>query len=275
MGSEPIPTSCDRPTTDLFGPVVDRGTVLAVWAHPDDESFCGAGLMLAAAAAGHRVVNVTATLGELGTDDPGRWPPERLGRHRRAELERALGHLGGADLELLGLRDGTCAAVDGRLGARRVAMAIERHRPGLILTFGPDGVTGHPDHRAVCRWTGMAAATIDLAIPVFGAVTAQAWPADLIDPLHDVGAFFPGHPDGRLEPDDLALRLDGEVLDRKLLALGAHASQIGPLRDRLGPDDHRRLFAHEAYRPLNQAARRLLRPLHREVTVAGRPVRAA
>lgn len=248
----------ETPAIDALAELADRGTVMAVWAHPDDESFCGAGLMMAAAAAGRRVVNVTATLGELGTDDPTRWTPERLGRRRRGELAQALDHLGGADIELLGIRDGACEELDERIGARRVATAMERYRPELVLTFGPDGVTGHPDHQAISRWTELAAAAYDPGLPVVEAVTAGAWPAVLIDPMNDVGAFFPGYPTRGGRAEDVAVVLDDEMLDRKLAALAAHESQIGPLRDRLGPTDFRRLFANEAYRPANEAARAAL-----------------
>ena len=51
------------------------GTLLGVWAHPDDEAYLSSALMAAARDAGHRVVVVTATRGEQGTDDPGTWPP--------------------------------------------------------------------------------------------------------------------------------------------------------------------------------------------------------
>ena len=62
--------------------VTQLGTVLGIWAHPDDEAFLSAGLMAAARDAGQRVVCVTATLGEHGTDDPGSWPPNRMARVR-------------------------------------------------------------------------------------------------------------------------------------------------------------------------------------------------
>ena len=52
----------------------DLGSILAIWAHPDDESYCCAGLMAAAVRAGERVVCVTATRGELGSTDLERWP---------------------------------------------------------------------------------------------------------------------------------------------------------------------------------------------------------
>src|SRR6476660_1626515 len=86
------------------------GTVLGIWAHPDDEAMLTAGLMAAAREAGNRVVCVTATLGEHGTDDPGCWPPGRLARIRECELRALLAALGVTEHHLLGLTDGTCAA---------------------------------------------------------------------------------------------------------------------------------------------------------------------
>jgi hypothetical protein len=73
--------------------ISDLGTVLGVWAHPDDETFLTAGLMALARAGGYRVVCATATRGEHGTDDPDRWPPARLGRLREYELAAALAAL--------------------------------------------------------------------------------------------------------------------------------------------------------------------------------------
>lgn len=229
--------------------------LMTVWAHPDDESFLGGGAMYTVAANGGHVVNVSATLGELGTADPDAWPPERLAVRRKAELARALEHLGGAEMALLGLTDGSCEHVDDRVGARRVATAIEAYQPDLIITFGPDGVTGHPDHQAMHRWTHLAVEMVDPRIPVLSAVTAAAWPIDLVFPLHEVGAFFPGYPEQGTSINDLHVTLDDETLDAKVAALLSHESQIGPIRDQLGPDDFRRLFGTEAYRPTNFASR--------------------
>src|SRR3954464_8854156 len=85
------------------------GTVLGIWAHPDDEAFLSAGLMAAARDAGNRVVCVTATMGERGTDDPVRWPPDRLPRDGAGELSASLDVLGVREHHYLGLVDGTCA----------------------------------------------------------------------------------------------------------------------------------------------------------------------
>src|ERR1700745_4014987 len=78
------------------------GTVLGIWAHPDDEAFLSAGLMAAARDAGNRVVCVTATLGEHGTDDPIGWPPSRLRKVRERELTASLAALGVTEHFLLG-----------------------------------------------------------------------------------------------------------------------------------------------------------------------------
>ncbi len=235
--------------------LADVRTLLAVWAHPDDESFLGAGAMHTVAAAGGRVVNLTLTMGEHGTSDPAAWPPERLARRRRVELDRALAHLGGAEAAFGGLTDGTCADLDDAAGAALVAAAIEAHRPDLIVTFGPDGVTGHPDHQAVHRWTHRAVDLTDPRTPVLSVVTAAAWPVDLLVPLQELGAFFPGYPSRTACPNDLHIALDDVTLDAKVAALLSHESQIGPIHAELGDDDFRRLFAAEAYRPTNFAAR--------------------
>ena len=70
----------ESPSTDVRG----LGTVVGVWAHPDDEAYLSAGLMGAAVDAGNRVVCITATHGELGTPDPALWPPARLAHARNA-----------------------------------------------------------------------------------------------------------------------------------------------------------------------------------------------
>src|SRR5205823_11206740 len=129
---------------------------LGVWAHPDDESYLSAGLMQRVAARGGRVVCVTATNGERGTDDPQQWPAARLARLRATELAAALGALGAEPPRLLGLPDGGCQRIDGSLPTAAIAAAISEVRPDAIVTFGPDGMTGHPDHIAVSAWTTAA-----------------------------------------------------------------------------------------------------------------------
>ena len=128
------------------------GTILSVWAHPDDETYLAAGVMAEAADLGQRVVCVSATAGEHGTSDPQTWPPARLGqraplgggrsdgraRRQRPPLPRA------PRRRPRRARGGRAALAIGRL--------LDEVEPDTILTFGPDGITFHPDHIAVSRW---------------------------------------------------------------------------------------------------------------------------
>jgi LmbE family N-acetylglucosaminyl deacetylase len=235
-------------------------TLLAVWAHPDDEAYLGAGLMSSVASAGGRVVSATATLGERGTDDLSAYPPRRLGPIRRAELERSLAIIGAEEPVVFGYPDGGCAQIPDRMGASRVASLIEEFRPEVVLSFGPDGVTGHPDHQAVARWTARAVAAQVRPPALFTTSAASAWPGDIIERMHAVGAFYPGFPDDDARAEDTSVTLTGRALRTKLTALSSHRSQIGPLVSLLGEHDYARLAAAEAYRPANAAARGWLNP---------------
>lgn len=240
--------------------VPSLGTILGVWAHPDDETYLAAGLVAAAAAAGQKVVCVTATRGEHGTDDPISLPPWRLARIREAELAAALNVLGGRHGVIAHryLGDGPTARagyVDGALdtvplprAVADVADVITDVRPDTVLTFGPDGMTGHLDHRAVCAWT---TAAFEVAAPagarLLYAAKPPAWTAEFEDDI-------PMMPEAADAPDvpvthDLAvrLRLDGAMLDRKLDALAAQPSQTTVLRGSLGPQRYRAFVAEEHF----------------------------
>ena len=135
------------------------GTILGVWAHPDDETWLSAVHMARAVRMGSRVACVTATRGELGSPDPDRWPPgEGLAKIRTAELDAALAILGVSEHYWLDYPDGGCAAVPLDEGAQRVLDMLERVRPNTVLTFGPDGMTGHSDHQTVGGWVTAAVA---------------------------------------------------------------------------------------------------------------------
>ncbi len=133
------------------------GTILSVWAHPDDETFSCAGLMAAAVENGQRVVCITATKGEAGSQDEERWPSATIGEVRAKELQQALDCLGIREHHWLGYRDGECHRVPLEEGTARVKEFIERLQPDTVLTFGPDGMTGHTDHIAVSQWATAAA----------------------------------------------------------------------------------------------------------------------
>lgn len=209
------------------------GTILGVWAHPDDEAYLSAGLMATARDAGRRVVVVTATAGELGTDDEALRGPA-LAEIRRAELAQSLAVLGVEEHHVLGLPDGGCGDLPDGVGAALVARWILDLRPDTIVTFGPEGMTNHPDHRAVHRWVRRAwTATGRMGDLLMATVTP-----DFHRTWGDVNArlgLWGGEPPCTPEAD-LALAVDCRpLLDRKLAALEAHASQIGPVRDVVGP----------------------------------------
>jgi LmbE family N-acetylglucosaminyl deacetylase len=132
------------------------GTILSVWAHPDDESFLAAGVMAAAAQNGQKVVCVTATKGELGVQDETKWPAEKLADIRAEELSQALAIIGCQDHTWLGYKDGECADIDINEPVNKLKKIIENTKPDSILTFGPDGWTGHSDHATVSRWVSRA-----------------------------------------------------------------------------------------------------------------------
>lgn len=133
-------------------------TLVAVFAHPDDESFLCGGALARHAAAGTRVVLVCATRGEAGEiADPALATPATLGAVRTRELEAAAAILGLAALHWLDYHDGTLAeTVPFPEGVARVAEILAAERPAAVLTFGPEGVYGHYDHVIVHRWTKQA-----------------------------------------------------------------------------------------------------------------------
>lgn len=225
----------------------DLGTLLGVWAHPDDETFMTAGLMALARAHGSRVVCVTATRGEHGTDDPDRWPPDRLGQLRERELAQALALLDVREHHWLGFTDGGCAHVHPAAGSGAVREVIDAVRPDTVVTFGPDGLTGHPDHRAVSRWTSAAVESTDHPVRLLHVTVTRDFLRRHAGLNARFGVFYLGEPPGH-DPGELSLhlRLDGTALDRKVAAMRAQASQIGPLYDAVGDAAFRAWWGTEA-----------------------------
>jgi LmbE family N-acetylglucosaminyl deacetylase len=218
--------------------ISDLGTILGVWAHPDDEAYLSGGLMAMARDVGSRVVCVTATRGELGTPDPDTWPPQRLAVERTGELARCLEILGVTEHHWLGYRDGECPQVDPSEVVARLCELIDEVRPDTVLTFGPDGITGHPDHQTISAWTTKA---FDRAAPsgarlLYAALSEprmRRWKS-LGDSL---GIYLPGYP--VITPADrlaVDLELDPNTAARKVRALAAQTTQTAGLIAALGVD---------------------------------------
>ncbi|HEY7524444.1 MAG TPA: PIG-L family deacetylase [Candidatus Limnocylindrales bacterium] len=179
-------------------------TLMTVHAHPDDETIGTGGTMARAVAAGHRVVLVTGTRGELGEivmpdlDTPDNH--RRLGELRAVELEQAMGELGVAEWENLGYRD---SDMMGRVGntdprsywradldeaAGRLTWLIRRYRPDVVTTYNSFGGYGHPDHIR----------THDVAVRAFPRAGDPAWYPEQLAPEH--GGSGPSVDEGGLAP---------------------------------------------------------------------------
>jgi LmbE family N-acetylglucosaminyl deacetylase len=224
-----------------------RPTLLGIWAHPDDEAYLSAGLMAQFVRRGGRVVIVTATRGELGTADPATWPAHHLAARRERELHESLAVIGVDEVHLLGLPDGGCHLYE---ATDAIAGHISRTRPDLIVTFGPDGLTGHTDHRAVSRW---ATAARNAVRP-----EADLWYTTVTDRFRDEWAsvndeadfFYPGQPDSPRTPvGDLVHHdvLADDLLDVKFAALAAHATQTAALIERVGVPSYREWWRTESF----------------------------
>ena len=223
------------------------GDTVCVWAHPDDETYLAGGVMAALRDAGHRVVCVTATRGELG----GQAPPEVLRELRTRELECALAVLGVHELRWLDVADGCCEETDARGPVAGIAEVLREVRPRTVLTFARDGMTGHPDHRAVSAWTSEA---FGLAAPAGSALLHAAVTADDITRAEDVDrrlGVLVGEPPPATPDDELAVRavLDGSLLARKLRALEALRSQTAWARSTIGPVAYEAWVRTESFRP--------------------------
>jgi LmbE family N-acetylglucosaminyl deacetylase len=126
-----------------------KPAVMAVFAHPDDE-FSVAPLLAKYAAAGHDVHLVVVTSGQIGdshTDIP---RGAELGAAREEEVRCSAAALGIKPPHLLGFMDGGISNWETipRI-ADRLREIFEEVRPEVLITWGPDGLTGHPDHRTV------------------------------------------------------------------------------------------------------------------------------
>jgi LmbE family N-acetylglucosaminyl deacetylase len=224
------------------------GTILSIWAHPDDESYLAAGLMAAARDQGQRVVCVSATAGERGTADTTTWPPERLGHRRRQEAAAAMAILGVAEHRVLGLPDGALEQYEDE-GRLAVAGLFDEVDPDTVLTFGADGMTFHPDHVAVHRWVTEAWHARERRARLLYATWSAAHLAEFGAMYEAWNVYMSDERPAGTEAGDMALhlQLDGVGLDRKLAALRAHATQTDELIAAIGPDTFLRLIAEEAF----------------------------
>jgi LmbE family N-acetylglucosaminyl deacetylase len=212
--------------------------LLAVFAHPDDESFRCGGTLALLARRGACVQPLTFTRGEGELcGNPPLCRPDQLGGVREQELRCACTALGIKPPILLDYRDGALAGVDEEVALTHILVVIRELQPQVLLTWPPDGLSGHPDHAAVSRWTSLAfertgslgpeapAAVYHLAVPHS---VAQA--CGLLH-LHAV-------PD-----EEITLEVDvTAVWKQKLAAIHCHQTQAGGSPILAAPEEKQRLF---------------------------------
>ena len=191
------------------------GGLAAVLAHPDDESVgCGGALALAHAD-GVTTRLLVATRGEAGTPDGE--PDPKFGGIREAELICAAKAIGLDEVSILdGYADGAVADEPFERLVSEIAAWLADRRPDAVITFGPHGVTGHPDHIIVGNATRWAVERLADAGQAPNAVY-------VVSPVFDpAGSRYDLSP----EEQTATHRIDiTSVADRKLAALECHASQ--------------------------------------------------
>jgi N-acetylglucosamine malate deacetylase 2 len=245
---------------------------MVVVAHPGDEAFGFGGAIARAAAQGAYIVLLCATRGyfdsrlALKSPAPGgknRDPKtdaivwRNVDTIREDELRRSVALLGVRVLRMLDYAEDDLGSIDFDELVSRIVEPIRMHRPEVILSFGPDGVTGDADHTVLSRAVTAAfdAAGQPLSYEDDIEEDQVAWRAaklyQLVVPASQVAALAGrvdgyGTPDGR---ETLTLEL-GELAELKLAAIGRHVSQTGSAGPFHDWDSARRdaYLARESYR---------------------------
>ena len=236
---------------DVSGTEFDGRSLLAVFAHPDDESIACGGLLALCADRGVRVSLLCATHGE----NNGGVRDEVWFEQRARELHAAAAVLGVHDVILLDYRDGFLPWASDL--SDRIEEEIRRVRPDVVVTFGKDGLYWHPDHIAICEATTAAVDSLAEDGPALYYVTIppgqmrrivdELWSAEeaaaKASPLLGIAnpdAFGLG-----AAPPSIVLDV-AACAHRKLAALRCHQSQItnGAL-DRIGDADAARFLGVE------------------------------
>lgn len=232
------------------------GTIMGIWAHPDDETWSSAGIMAAARAAGQHVAVLSATNGDAGqTADEAQWATSSLRDIRQTELREALATVSVSDITFLDYDDGDL----GNVNEVEILHIIERHvravQPDTILTFEPNGITGHMDHIKISAWAQTVAKRIDPSIAIYGAVTTRET-YDIIGKKADeaFNIFFATDEPRLFKEGDLAISFapPDDIQAKKRAAFAAHASQThGLMNNHIGKQLIERAIQKESFIRLN------------------------
>lgn len=248
--------------------------LMAVLAHPDDESLGFGGTLAKYAAEGVETSLVTATRGEAGRyrgiapGAEGHPGAEALGRIRETELREAAAVLGVRDLSLLDYRDQELDRARPSEAIGRVVTHLRRVRPQVVITFAHDGGYGHPDHVAICQFT--TAAVVAAADTGYDSVALDrshaphavaklyyiAWPAAATAAYHEAFRKLVSNVDG-VEREGLAWPdwtlscvIDTHAYwEQVWRAVSCHQSQITAYEKlhHLSPESHEALWGWQSF----------------------------
>jgi len=219
--------------------VLDRTpALLAMFAHPDDETFRCGGTLALLARRGVRVQVLTATRGGAGScGEPPLCTPEELPAVREQELRCACAALGIEPPRLLDYHDGALPGVDEEEAVEQVLAAIREVQPQALLTWPPDGLSGHPDHVAVSRWTALA---FERAAALGSDAPAALY--HLVVPRSVVQALGLAHLHS-VPDEEVTLAVDvTAVWEQKRAAIRCHRTQMVGSPILTAPKERQRLF---------------------------------
>ena len=246
-------------SSDPAAPDFAGRTILAVFAHPDDESIACGGTLARLADAGARVVLICASKGEKGAvSDPALVADRNLASVRSQELHDAACVLGISEIVLLDHPDGDLRWADVPAFHVEIVLAIQRYKPDAVVTFGEDGLYWHLDHIGVHERTYTAVKSFGPYAPPLYYVTMQhGLMTELVRTAIANGLTLRANPFD-IEPDAFGegakpptFLVDvHDWVPRKLAALRCHHTQIGqdnPFRH-ITDDQARRLLGIEQFR---------------------------
>jgi LmbE family N-acetylglucosaminyl deacetylase len=173
-----------------------------------------------------------------------------MGQVRTNELLRSLDVLGVKEHHFLeGPIDTDMDTGLDRAGAEQVRRIMEEVDPDTVLTFGPEGMTGHVAHQDVSRWAGDAFdAVAKPGAHLFHAVFPKSHAEEWLEKLAPFDIFRPGTPNVVADDEiDLDHDVEGKFLDQKIASIKEHASQIEALYEVFGDEGFRRFMAKEAF----------------------------
>lgn len=209
------------------------GSILGIWAHPDDESWSSAGLMKMAALNGQKLGIITATKGDAGeTADEKKWPKKDLSKIREKELAECLCFVGEIEQFWLDYMDGKLAEAGSDEAIEEMVRILKVFKPNSVVTFETNGITGHDDHKTISEWTSLAVKKSGMDIRILHSIeSTEKYELAGKNLDREFNVFFNiDKPVLIQEKDaDILLKLPADILECKLCCIQTHASQSGKI----------------------------------------------